>query len=67
MENENGPNHEGLLELYEKAKKDFEDVTMVEKNNDLAVKYLSTTIKDIYRVTVAKGEEVNLSSKKKGE
>lgn len=28
------------------------------------MKYLSTTIKDIYRVTVAKGEEVNFSSKK---
>ena len=64
LETEHGPKHDGVLELYTNAKNDFERVTLIEKNNDLATKYLSTTIKDIYRVTVARGEEINLSSKK---
>ena len=36
----------------------------MDKTNDLATKHLSETIKDIYRVTVARGEKVDLGSNK---
>jgi hypothetical protein len=52
-----------LLGLYEKAKKDFEEVVILDRSNDLAQKKLSEVIKNIYRVTVSQGKEVNLSSK----
>ena len=34
----------------------------MDKTNDLATKNLSETIKDIYRVTIARGEEISLTS-----
>jgi hypothetical protein len=50
--------------LYEKAKKDFEEVAILDRTNDLAQKKLMEVVKNIYRVTVSQGKEVNFSSKK---
>jgi len=36
---------------------------ILDRANDLAQKKLSEVIKNIYRVTVSQGKEVNLSSK----
>lgn len=44
-----------MLGQYEKAKEDFEKLCLIDKNNELATKNLSSTIKDIYRVTVGRG------------
>lgn len=35
---------------------------LIDKKNELASKNLSEVTKDIYRVTVAKGDEVNFSA-----
>ena len=49
------PDHSSLLDIYESAKSDFENLCIIDKQNDLAKKNLSQIIKNIYRVTVAKG------------
>jgi hypothetical protein len=38
---------------------------VLDKNNDLAKQKLTQTVKDIYRITVQQGKEVNLSSQTK--
>lgn len=55
MEREQGVKSEGLLELYEKAREDFERLCLVDKTNDLATKTLKLIMNDIYRVTVGRG------------
>lgn len=63
IERANGANTTGLVQLYTKAKEDFEQVNLLEKSNDLAMEKFKETVKDIYRVTKAQGQEINLSSK----
>lgn len=41
--------------MYTEAKKDFEDVNILEKSNDLAQQKFKETVRDIYRVTKAHG------------
>ena len=52
-----------LMALNEKAKRDFEDVVILDRTNDLAQKKLTEVVKNLYRITVSQGKEANLSSK----
>jgi len=56
----NGTSQE-LLTLYNKAKKDLEDIAVIDKANEIAKQKLSEVVKNIYRVTVTQGKEINLS------
>lgn len=67
LERQNGANYKGLIELYTKAKEDFQQVNLLEKTNELAMQKFKETVKDIYRVTKAQGQEINLSSQVKDE
>lgn len=51
-----------MLTLYNKAKKDLEELTILDRTNEIAKQKLSEVIKNIYRVTVTQGKEVNLSN-----
>lgn len=50
-----------MLALYGKAKKDLEDLIILDRGNEIAKQKLSEVVKNIYRVTVTQGKEVNLS------
>ncbi len=42
-------------------------MNLLEKTNELAMQKFKETVKDIYRVTKAQGQEINLSSQVKDE
>ena len=64
MEKEGVMSASELKLLYTRAKKDLEDLTMLDRTNEIAAKKLKEVNKNIYRVSVAEGNEGDLLSGK---